>query len=616
MSRNHSHASLAAGSAILLAVFLMTRLASAQPLPELIPAAPRPDAAPALHFVPNVGQFADPVRYQARGLGGVVWLTDDAIWITQLAKPAVNRRRWDERPRDPLALRGVNVRLVFEGAGRARLEPHSPQATRYHYYRGSDPAGWRDGVPAWGAVRYAGLYPGLSLEVGGGATGGDWLRFVCDAPCPADLSVARLRVDGAAAVRVAGDRLLLATDLGELALPLPRLVDRAGRVVPGAVAAVVGAEAVAPAAQETPDAALERGAAIPGVVSAEVYYGTLLGGSDMEWAEAIAADDQGRAVVVGDTCSPDFPTTPGAFDISFNGGDPWGDAYVARFRADGSGLEYATFLGGSAAEVGFGGALDGDGAVYLTGWTESGDFPTTPGAFDRTRNGDEDAFVARLDAQGELEYSTYLGGGPGHADPDEADYEFRPSGYDAGMAVVVDGREAVVAGTTRSPNFPTTPGAPDRQNETYCYDRYTVYPCADAFVARLSADGSALRWATFIGGAADDHAQALAPAGGGRVALAGDTFSPDFPLTGDAYDRTGGIDRDAFLTVVGRGGGLDYSTYLGGQQAAGDGWFEGDRALAVHVASDGRITVGGETWSSDFPTTPGAYDRTRQGGAG
>lgn len=619
MARIQSPARLVAGNVVLLAVFVFAQLA-AQP-PARRAAQPHPAFAPLL-FVPNVGQFPGPARYQARGLGGTLWLADDAIWLTQVATPAIDRRRWAERPRPPLTVRGAAVRLSFVGAAPAAPEPLAPQPTRFHYYRGATPSDWRPDVPTYGGARYTGLYPGLDLVVGGENEGEAWLRLRCAGACPARLDEVRLRVEGAEAARVVGPRLELRTAVGTLALPLPVVVNASGAAVAGADVLVEGATVIEPLAAAAGDAgrapwdAPELGMpAGDGVVSAEFLYGTLLGGGDMEWAEAIAVDEEGRATVFGDTRSADFPTTPGAFDVSYNGGDPWGDAYIARLSADGATLEYATFLGGSDAEVGFGGALGADGRVYLTGWTRSDDFPTTPGAFDRSRNGGEDAFVARLTAAGALDYATYLGGRAAHPDPHEPDYDFRPSGYDAGVGVVVDGGEAVVFGASQSPEFPTTPGAPDRDNLTYCRDRYTVYPCADAFITRLNATGSGLVSSTFLGGDGDDFARALALDSAGRAVLAGDTFSANFPVTPDAYDRAGGLDRDAFVAVARRDGRLDYATYLGGQHAAGDGWYEGDKALALHVAADGRITVAGETWSTDFPTTSAAYDRTRNGGA-
>jgi hypothetical protein len=204
-------------------------------------------------------------------------------------------------------------------------------------------------------------------------------------------------------------------------------------------------------------------------------YATYLGGSSDEWGFSIAVDSGGAAYVAGTTDSSDFPTTPGAFDTSFNGGGPWGDAFVVKLNAAGSALDYATFLGGSgqmggtSQDAGQGLAVDGSGAVYVMGWTGSQDFPTTCGAFDRSWNAG-DLFVVKLNTAGSgLDYATFLGGGG--FDGGGGDYD-RAAG---GIAVDGSGR-VYVTGLTPSPDFPTTPGA---------FDTSYNGGDADAFVAQL-----------------------------------------------------------------------------------------------------------------------------------
>src|SRR5439155_1546373 len=173
-----------------------------------------------------------------------------------------------------------------------------------------------------------------------------------------------------------------------------------------------------------------------------LLYSTYLGGSGADEGLGIAVDGAGNAYVTGQTGSTDFPTTAGAFATSFNGGD---DAFVTKLNPLGTGLLYSTYLGGSGADEGLGIAVDGAGNAYVTGETDSTDFPTTAGAFDTSANGGFDAFVTKLNPLGtSLLYSTYLGG----------------SGSDCGSGIAVDGAgNAYVTGSTGSANFPTTPGA-------------------------------------------------------------------------------------------------------------------------------------------------------------
>ena len=130
----------------------------------------------------------------------------------------------------------------------------------------------------------------------------------------------------------------------------------------------------------------------------ELDYATFLGGSGDDYGYGAVVDGTGRATVIGSTWSRDFPTTPGAFDPTFNGGGYNTDVFVARLNAAGSELDYATFLGGSGDDRGHAVAVDGMGRTTVTGNTGSSDFPTTPGVFDPTFSGFYgDAFVARLD---------------------------------------------------------------------------------------------------------------------------------------------------------------------------------------------------------------------------
>ncbi len=138
-----------------------------------------------------------------------------------------------------------------------------------------------------------------------------------------------------------------------------------------------------------------------------LVYSTYLGGSREELGYGIALDISLNAYLTGITFSTDFPTTAGAFQTTFGGGD---DAFVTELNPTGSGLVYSTFLGGSGGEVGFGIAVDTTGIAYVTGYTDSSDFPTTAGAFQTTYGGNQDAFVTELNPTGTgLFYSTYLG---------------------------------------------------------------------------------------------------------------------------------------------------------------------------------------------------------------
>ena len=197
------------------------------------------------------------------------------------------------------------------------------------------------------------------------------------------------------------------------------------------------------------------------VIDPTLSYSTYLGGSDSDVPGAIAVDASGNAYVTGVTYSTDFPT---ASPVQSFAGSP--DVFVTKLRADGSALVYSTFLGGNDEDVGLSIALDSADNAYVSGSTRSNDFPTTPGAFQRTHAGNEDAFVFKLNAAGSgLVYSTYLGG----------------SNTDKGSGIAVDSAgNAYIGGYTLSPDFPTTAGS----------FQPAFAGQASAFVAKVNAAGS------------------------------------------------------------------------------------------------------------------------------
>src|SRR3989441_4352037 len=235
-------------------------------------------------------------------------------------------------------------------------------------------------------------------------------------------------------------------------------------------------------------------------------------------------------------------------------------------------LFYSTYLGGNSLDEGRAIAVDVAGNAYVTGFTQSPNFPTTAGAFQRSFSSREDVFVTKLDPTGSsLVYSTYLGG----SDVDEA------------LSLVVDAAgNAYVSGITASPDFPTTPGA--------CQTAYAG-GFGDAFVTKLDPNGSALVYSTYLGGSTgSEQASGITIDALGNAYVAGATSSMDFPTTAGAFQTEG-------LTFVTKldptGSTLVYSTYL---------CCNAD-AFAIAVDTSGSAYVTGNARSQDLPTTPGAF---------
>jgi hypothetical protein len=248
-------------------------------------------------------------------------------------------------------------------------------------------------------------------------------------------------------------------------------------------------------------------------------------------------------------------------------------------------LSYSTYLGGSSSDQGVSIAVDAAGNAFVTGITQSLNFPTVSGGFQMTLAGPQDAFVTKLNPTGSgLVYSTYLGG----------------SGDDFGLGIALDSStNAYVTGGTASTDFPTA-GA----------FQPALAGSPDAFVTKLDSTGSALLYSTYLGGSGQDRGSQIALDSAGNAYVAGFTVSTNFPTTVGAFDTTFNGGGDAFVTKLNpTGSGLTYSTYLGGSV----GLNATDSAQGIAVDAAGNAYVTGTAESTNFPTTAGAFQTTHAG---
>ncbi|MEM1056540.1 MAG: hypothetical protein AAGI52_13540 [Bacteroidota bacterium] len=511
--------------------------------------------AAAQGFIENRGQWNPEVLYLAQTPEHAVWITHDGFVADLRTYEAPSVREVAEASAATVHRRGHVVRVRAEGAhlGTA-VETVGVLPGQRHYFVGEEPV---TGVRAVREVRIA--------DEAGGA-----VRYSLTA------------------------RGLRATVEGERALTV-----EGAEVVGGASGSVEvlgreGRQRLAEVVFEGPDGLREAGVLgdrlVPGrpwVESSEparqtsdepVLWSTFLGDTGSDFADELKVDAEGRAVVAGFTSSVEFPTTPGAYDETYNFQS---DAFVARFTADGSALDYATVIGGVDIDIGYGLGTNAVGQVVVVGETLSPDFPRTAGV---EASEESTVFVARLSADGSaLDYSHLIGG----------------ANQDQPLAALLgDNGRAYVAGTTSSADFPITERA---------YDP-TFGGGTDAFV--LSLNEGTVFFSTFLGGFNVDRADALAFDADGRLVIGGITRSLDFPVTNGAYDPSppNGF-SDAYVAILSSDGtSLDAATFLGGSNP--------EVVWSVASGPDGRVAVGGGTVSGDFPTTLDADDRSYNLGSG
>jgi hypothetical protein len=339
-----------------------------------------------------------------------------------------------------------------------------------------------------------------------------------------------------------------------------------------------------------------------------LLWSSYIGGSKVDVVTSIAVDDVGNAYVTGRTESPDFPVKA-AFQPRLRGngcqGTPCHDAFVTKIDPAGR-LVYSTFIGGTSNEDGVGIAVDTAGAAYISGNTDSFDFPTKHAFQDTFQTppctGDfpcsPDNFVAKLAPSGRtLVYGTYLGGSE--------------SDTNGGIAVDADGR-ALVVGSTRSTDFPIRQPLQARIRGRACGPP-PGEPCRDVFVTKLSVGGGTAVFSTYLGGRKDEASGGIAVDAGGNVYVTGRTASPDYPtrraaqgaLANESCDAAVPVEEvcdDAFVSKLEpRGRALVYSTYLGGNAT--------DQGLGIAVTDTGAAVVTGRTDSLHFPTRQAVQSR-------
>ncbi len=581
-----------------------------------------------LSFEANVGQLDGRVRFVAHGPGYGLSLTGNQA-ILALQHSGAQRATKDRARFMPAALieQPAVMRLEFLGANpAARTVGLDPLAARINYFVGNDPERWHTGVPAYARVKYERLYPGIDLVYYGNRRSLEFDLIVAPGANP---ELVRFAVGGGKAHLDAAGDLMLGEPGRELTLRKPCIYQQAGTTkLP-----IDGGYRIVPATDgrtQTIAIALanyDHTRAL--VIDPQLVYSTYFA-DGATLVSGIAIDGKKFAYLAGLTYSPQFPVTSGAVQRvgTAQGGDIYSaNVFVAVINPaaqPASQLVYSSYLGGHAGGVGesntppgdFASALavDQSGEIYLTGATESADFPVTDSAFQSTNKaliaiGTDTAFVTvinpNVSGRSGLRYSSFLGGSGFF--PDESGDD-GPLG-DQGTALALDSRGfAYVTGFTASSDFPVTKGAFQASNNGL----------ANAFVSVINpgAFGSAsLVYSSYLGGSdfdfggfpAGEQPSGIRVSSSGTIYVAGTTASTDFPVTKGAFQAINQSTQIAgtqgFLTVLNptrpAASQLVYSTYLGGEV--------NDAVNAMAIDSAGHAYLVGTTQSSAFPTTTNAY---------
>jgi hypothetical protein len=559
-----------------------------------------------LVFEPNQGQEAQDVTYLTRTSGYTIFLqsTNTVFWFGAAASG-------NSEP--------TMIRLQLEGAKqKATVVLGKRLPGESNYYMGRNPKAWVTHVPQYGGVRFKSVYPGIDIAYYGneahleydfivspgsdpktisfGITGADSIRL--DSSGDLNLTAANATIalhkpvvyQEISGVRhdVGGKFVLRSAD--EVGFEIEKYDSRRSLIIDPVLSSstLIGANnstqvqgiavdskkntyvvgttfatnyPVVNAFQSTNNGTTSVFVTKLNPAGDAILYSTYLGGSGFSTGRAIAVDSVGSAYVTGNIGEGDFPTTPGAFMTTC--AQPCNTPFVTKFLTTGE-LEFSTFMGGSNT-AGNSIAVDSSGEAYITGTTASNDLPTTPGSFEPGYPGQictscNNGYVEKLNASGSaLVYSTYFGAATG---------SFPPETVGSGIAVDGTGSAYIVGNTTAIPV----------QNPIQL--SYVGQDSPNAFIAKFSPDGSALAYATYLGGSSQyffeeggDYATGVAVDSAGNAHIVGTTSSCDFPLTLNALSTNcvnQEYEQEIFATTISPSGTqILFSTVLGIGLASG-----------------------------------------------
>ena len=481
---------------------------------------------------------------------------------------------------------GATLRMKLAGANSdPQIEGLERLPGISNYFIGNDPKKWRTNIPNYSRVVVHDVYPGVSLAYYGNH---GQVEFDLMLAPGADSKAIKLAYEGVEKMQLDSHGDLILNVAGtELCQHKPRIFQQSPeeKNIAGNYVIERNGQVGFQVAQYDPTQPL----IIDPVLSYSAYLGGNKGGQS---GRSISIDQAGNAYVFGSTTALDFPTTPGALQSTYSKEIACGQGssqehcsstFVAKFSPQGDSLIYSTYLGGQSIDFPGGMAVDSQGNAYLTGGTNSTNFPITPGAFQSALKSGPyctptpsyrctSAFVSKLSPQGNaLLYSTYLGGSTG----------------DSGSGIALDSIGNVyITGVTSSTDFPIAPTSHHVFGDT-----------TGSFVVKLNSTGTALLYSVIIG-ASSSSAMALDAAG--NVFISGTAAAIGFP-TVNAFQPASGTDciafncTNAFVSKIDPSGStLIYSTYLGGNKH--------DEANAIAIDPSGNAYVTGRTTSTNFPT--------------
>jgi PKD repeat protein len=613
---------------------------------------PRDIEIPDSYFIKNEGQIDNPeILYYSKS-GNVYFTMTGIILNFKEMNPIYDENEnfpyFDQTNKSLLSYneRGVVLKYSFVNSN-----PTSPQGSeecpwKSNFFYGNDPSKWKTSVSNFARVVYENVWDGI-----------DVVYLLVDGSIKYDIILhpgsnpgdVRFKVSGQESIFTDGTILTITTRFFNISDGTLMAFTENGSIEVPCRFEIIGTNEVS--------LKMEKDIRETVIVDPKIEFSTLIGGSGYDEATNMNIDPNGNVIITGSTTNSttNFPTTPGAYNVKHN---LYTDIFVTKFKNDGSGLLFSTYLSGSSSEFGMGVMLDNDENVILAGYSSSSDFPVTIDAYDTSANGKNDFVIVKMNSNcSKILYSTYIGGSgmdyansaflynrtdlyiTGESYDDVTDFPTTSNSYcpnnngrsdmilmcmnmstnsivfstfvggsesDNAKSIVLNKDGYVyVGGTTRdgTTDFPTTSGAFSTTHNGQ----------NDVFVLKMDKNGKRLIYSTFIGGNSNEICWAITVNKLGEAFITGNTdnygtVTVNYPTTTNSFDTSLNGGDDVFVTRLdSKGSSLIYSTFIGGKQG------DSGSALTVDAYDNCYITGLASVSTPAFPTTQGSYDTTHNG---